>query len=76
MPGELVVYVFVDSIMQWQRTGPGQCFDADSFYRVTSGLKVVIDLVLVVLPLQPLWKLQVTKIRKIGTTVVFLSSVM
>ena len=60
----------------WNRTGNGKCFQADTFYRITSGLKVLLDVALVVLPIYPLWSLQVPKIKKIGLIIVFATSIM
>ncbi|KAL9092442.1 MAG: hypothetical protein Q9159_000789 [Coniocarpon cinnabarinum] len=59
----------------WHRQGSGHCFDADTFYRATSGIKVVLDLGLVLLPLYPLWQLQVSTLKKVGLSCVFMTSV-
>ena len=56
----------------WDRLTPGTCFDVDRFYRWVNGINVLLDIVITVLPLYPLWQLQAPISRKIGLSIVFL----
>lgn len=57
----------------WDKLIPGKCIHYDKFYRWVNGINVVIDLIILALPLYPLWQLQAPRTRKVGLTIIFLT---
>ncbi|KAI9653946.1 MAG: hypothetical protein M1831_005631 [Alyxoria varia] len=56
----------------WDRTiAGGTCVDIDRFYRSFSPPNIVIDILIIVLPIPAVWKLPISRLRKIGLTYVF-----
>lgn len=56
----------------WDKTMfGGRCLQFDPFFRWAQGINTVQDVLVLILPLYPLWQLQAPTARKLGLSVVF-----
>ena len=59
---------------RWDKTIPGgQCADLIAVYRFTSIPNILTDLAILILPIAPLYRLQMKPIRKVGLMIVILT---
>lgn len=58
----------------WDKAIPGgHCLNYDALYRWGQGVNTIQDIVVLVLPLYPLWELQAPISRKVGWSIVFMT---
>lgn len=55
----------------WDKTVPGRCINSLDAIVVTSALNVASDVLVLLLPHMAIWKLQTSRKRKIGVSIVF-----
>ncbi|CZR54873.1 uncharacterized protein PAC_04757 [Phialocephala subalpina] len=73
-----IMVVFVVSLTcrplkyTWDKSGKGSCIDATLFYIIGSGLNVITDFIILVLPLRAVWYLQSSIQQKLQLTGIFL----
>ncbi|RDL36933.1 uncharacterized protein BP5553_04366 [Venustampulla echinocandica] len=59
---------------QWDKSTPGgKCFNVPLFYKLVNVPNIATDLVILVLPLPTVWHLKVSRAKKFGLTLVFLT---
>ena len=60
----------------WNRLIPGgKCINIDLFFRAYSPPNIITDVLILLLPIRFVWKLEATKAKKIGLTLIFLTSI-
>jgi len=58
----------------WDKSIPnGSCFNLSAYYRATNVPNTVTDLAMLILPMPTIWKLHISKIRRVGLTMIFVS---
>lgn len=57
----------------WDRTipGGGHCINVNAWYRWSSLMNIITDVVMLILPLPVIWKIQISRKVKIGLTITF-----
>lgn len=55
----------------WNRRIEGTCVDIDKFYRAVTPFNIVVDLIVIFIPLPPVWKLKATNTRKWALSILF-----
>ncbi|RYP64126.1 hypothetical protein DL771_008906 [Monosporascus sp. 5C6A] len=55
----------------WDKTVPGTCIDLEEYYIATAAFNVFSDIFILVLPQKVVWKLQMTRRRKVGVSLIF-----
>lgn len=55
----------------WNLLLPGHCFDFNSLFTATGVFNVLSDFAILILPIHPLWKLQMPLKRKLSVAAVF-----
>lgn len=55
----------------WHTWLPGKCIDRKTLDTCTATFNLLMDIVILILPQRVIWNLQLTKVRKIGISVVF-----
>jgi len=55
----------------WNPLMSGHCIDTDSEYKATGIFNVVSDFAVLILPIAPLWRLQMPLRRKFGVSAIF-----
>lgn len=55
----------------WNPMLPGHCINLDAIYQITGIFNVVSDFTIMLLPVPPLWKLQLPLKRKCGVVAIF-----
>ena len=61
----------------WDKTIPnGSCFNLSAYYRATNIPNTATDLAMLILPMPTVWHLHISKIRRLGLTMIFVSGSM
>lgn len=56
----------------WNKlTTDGKCIELDTFYRSWTPVNIIADIMIILLPLPKIWKLDVSRTRKSGITLIF-----
>lgn len=56
----------------WDKTIPnGKCFNLGAYYSATNVPNTVTDFAMVIIPMPTIWHLHISKIRKLGLTMIF-----
>lgn len=55
----------------WDKTKPGRCSDPKVILIISSVINVVLDLFILLLPQNIIWRLQMTKKKKVGMSLIF-----
>lgn len=55
----------------WDRTVPGRCIDIVNLELTTAVVNLTLDLITLLIPQKVIWKLQMSRQKKIGVSVVF-----
>ncbi|MCJ1250588.1 hypothetical protein MMC30_007816 [Trapelia coarctata] len=57
----------------WDKSLKGQCFNQTAFYSASNVPNTVTDLAMLLLPMPTIWGLQISKFRKLGLTMIFVT---
>ena len=55
----------------WHRTGQGHCIEHNKFYIALAALNLMTDVLILVVPIPLVWRLNTSRTKKIGLSVVF-----
>lgn len=71
---ETAVVIFQCSPVQkaWHPGMPGKCLELLPFFYISFGIKLVVDIVIITLPIPVLWRLKLPRGKKIGICLMFL----